>query len=191
MIDPFRTTNQAATSRDSSFTRIMQQFVRCNINERESTDPATNHAEVYSQYITYRISQLNARLTAQATRLLKTNGGLSMVRWRILALLDAHAAITSSELVKAIAMDAGLFSRNLKALINEGLVRAEKNSDDQRQQLLVLTTAGTALFKQAEPAMNQRREQLTFGIAEEDLDTFYRVLQTLEQRTLDTTPENT
>ncbi len=164
----------------------MAHTVKVPINDSDLNMSDSNSAEAYSQYVTYRISQLNARLTAQATRLLKSDSGLSVVRWRILALINASAPITSATLIKSIAMDAGLFSRNLKALISEGLVESTKNTDDQRQQMLTLTPAGTALFQQAAPAMNKRRERLTADIATDDLNAFFRVLGILEQRAMDT-----
>jgi len=141
----------------------------------------SSEVSAYSRFITYRLSQTNARLSAQATRLLRKHTELSVVQWRILALISATAPITSSALVKAVAMDAGLFSRNLKSLINERLVLARINRTDNRQQLLSLSGAGVKRFKEAAPLMQERRDKLTKNISNKDLEVFFSVLDKLEE----------
>ena len=130
--------------------------------------------------MTYRLSQLNAKLTAQATRLLRKHAGMSVVQWRMLALIHASAPITSSVLVKAVAMDAGLFSRNLKSLISDGLVLSRINNNDHRQQVLRLSKRGTDQYERAAPLMQERRKDLTKNISAKDLNTFFSVLGQIE-----------
>ena len=96
-------------------------------------------------------------------------------------MVSAAAPITSSVLVKAVAMDAGLFSRNLKSLINDGLVLARVDSNDHRQQVLSLSKAGLKQYNRAEPIMRERREQLTQNISSKELEVFFSVLGKLEK----------
>lgn len=141
---------------------------------------SSSEVSAYSRFITYRLSQINAKLSAQATRLLREHSELSVVQWRILALISASAPITSSALVKAVAMDAGLFSRNLKSLINDGLVLARIDRNDNRQHFLSLSKAGVKRFNDVAPLMQARREKLTQNISDKDLDVFFSVLEKLE-----------
>ena len=134
----------------------------------------------YSRFITYRLSQLNAKLNSEASRLLRQHCGLSIVQWRILALVTASAPITSASLVKAVAMDAGLFSRNLKSLINDGLILSHTDPNDNRQQVLRLSKRGITQFKRAQPVMKERRDRLTRGVSEKDLAAFFRVLDSID-----------
>lgn len=135
----------------------------------------------YAQFVTYRVSQLNAKLTSEATRLLRLHCGLSIVQWRILALVCASAPITSAALVKAVAMDAGLFSRNLKSLIADGLILSHTDPNDNRQQVLRLSKRGITQYKRAQPFMKARRDRLTKGISAEDLESFFHVLDAIER----------
>lgn len=135
----------------------------------------------YANFVTYRLSQINAKLTRQATLHLRTHCDLSIVQWRILALVSASAPITSAALVKAVAMDAGLFSRNLKSLIADGLILSRTDPNDNRQQVLRLSKRGHNQYKRAYPFMKERRDNLTKGISEEDLDSFFRVLESIEK----------
>ena len=102
------------------------------------------------------------------------------MQWRILALVAASAPITSAALVKSVAMDAGLFSRNLKSLISDGLILTHTDRNDHRQQVLRLSKRGLTHYKRARPYMKERRERLTDGVSAKDLDIFYKVLNKLE-----------
>ena len=134
----------------------------------------------YSQYITYRIAQLSARLNSQASQVLKKHGGLNVVEWRILALVQMSGPVHSATLVKSIGMDAGLFSRNLKSMIERGLVSTKPDKNDNRRQILRLTSAGRKKYQQANPAMAQRRQQLTTGLTTHDKATLFRLLDILD-----------
>jgi len=137
----------------------------------------------YSRLITYRISQLTAKLNTQASNVLKDHVGLNMVQWRILALVRSSGPVSSSTLVKSVGMDAGLFSRNLKSMQELKLVKAIVDKDDQRKQLLTLTSAGLKYYERASPIMAKRRQNLTRGITATEMATLHKVLDKLEHNT--------
>lgn len=145
------------------------------------TPVKTNGISEYSRYVTYRVSQLSAKMNVQATRLLREHCDLSPVHWRLLALIYVSAPVTSATLVKSIAMDAGQFSRNLKTLINEGMIKSRVDSDDNRRQVLSLTRKGLARYQKAAPIMTARRDALMVGISDSDRETFFRVLDQLDR----------
>ena len=134
----------------------------------------------YAGFVTYRVSQLNAKMSGQATRLLREHGGLSQVQWRLLALINVSSPVTSAALVKSIAMDAGQFSRTLKALIHNDMVKSKVDENDQRRQVLSLTKKGLLRYKLAAPLMKERREALMHGVSKADREAFFRVLDQLE-----------
>lgn len=138
-------------------------------------------AEEYAHYVTYRVSQLNSRMKAHATLVLREHS-LSIVQWRLIALIaGSKGPVTSTTLVNLIDMDPGQFSRNLKALIEEGLIISHKDKADNRQHTLRLSAAGRAKFNKAEPIMKKRRESLMSGISAADKVAFYRALDQLEE----------
>ena len=91
------------------------------------------------QFLTYRFSRLQAKLNAQAARMLKDLAGITVTQWRIIALVGSTGQATSAELVRISTIDKGLFSRNLKGLIRDGFVNAEMDKGDQRAQILSLS----------------------------------------------------
>lgn len=138
-------------------------------------------ATEHSGYLTYRISQLSARLNAQATRVLKSEFGLSVLKWRILALVYGVEPVNSALLCKGLSMDAGLFSRTLKSLVEEKLVRLTHSKADKRQQLITLTRAGERKYLEAAPIMKKRREMLTDGLTATEQRELLRMLDILDR----------
>lgn len=147
------------------------------------TDDRTDielNLQAYRQFATYRVSQLAARMNSHAAKTLKQGGDLGLVQWRILTLLQVAAPITSAALIKLIAMDAGLFSRNLKAMVADGLIDSRPDVTDQRQQILTLTPHGRAEYNRCLPAMQARRTMLMEGISAADKEIFFRTLDKIE-----------
>jgi len=106
---------------------------------------------------------------------------LSLVQWRILFLVDMFDTAYAAELSQLTGMDAGLFSRNLRNLVEVGYVATTSEPTDQRQTCLRLTSAGRKAFEAAAPFMMQRREALFEGISKSDKKVFYKVLDQIEQ----------
>lgn len=155
-----------------------------------SAGPAANRNEELqlTQFLTYRLARAQARLNAQARRILKEVAGLSLSQWRILSLIGHQGEATSSELAKMFDIDKGLFSRNLKTLVRDGHVVSASDERDSRVGRLSLTGSGRDLFDRTLPVMRQRQEALRSGLTEDELTTLYAALEKLEAAADDTTP---
>lgn len=136
--------------------------------------------EQLRRFLTYRISRVHWKLNTQASKILSETVGLSLTQWRILAFIGGSESITASELVKVTAMDKGLISRNVKTMIQNGVVVSTGADKDHRVNLLTLTPKGREIFEIALPRMRQRQVQLQRGIAQTDIDAFHRVLDALD-----------
>lgn len=133
-----------------------------------------------TQFLTYRMARVQAKLNAQASRLLREAAGLSLSQWRILSLIGTRGEATSSELTRLSAMDKGLFSRKLKTLIQSGLVLADPDLNDSRVQRLRLTANGADLYRRTLPRMQARQQALRDRLTPEELRVFVRALDKLE-----------
>lgn len=132
------------------------------------------------RFVTYRMSRVQAKLNAQASRILKEASGITLIQWRIIALIGAAGQTQSSALSKDAALDKGLLSRNLKTLIEEGVVASETKSSDHRVQNLSLTEKGRTIFDKTLPVTRKRQAQLRDGLTEKELRIFHKVLDHLE-----------
>lgn len=135
-------------------------------------------------FVTYRMARLNTRLNVDAARVLQETGSLGLVQWRIIVLLVVHAPTTSAVLARESGMDAGLLSRNLKRLIDDGLVVAKADADDQRRHLLSLTRRGRRVYARTMPAMRTRQERLLRGISERQRRALIATMDTLSRNAL-------
>lgn len=136
-------------------------------------------AELY-QYLTYRLSRVQAKLNAQATHMLREASGITLSQWRIIALIGATGETRLSMLARHSALDKGLLSRNLKALVTEGIVLTKQDQTDHRAQLLSLSPKGEEIFQRTLPVSQKRQSLLNETLTQDELETFHRVLEKLE-----------
>ena len=132
------------------------------------------------QYLTYRLSRVQAKLNAQGSKVLRDTVGLTLTQWRVVALVGAAGTTRLSALAREAALDKGLLSRNLKSLIEDGIVLSEPDDLDHRVQHLSLSAKGQDLFNRALPVTRRRQDWLRKDLTEEEIRTFRRVLDKLE-----------
>ncbi len=140
---------------------------------------------VLNDMITYRLSRLQAKLNAQATRILKENGGLTLTQWRILVVLDLRGEVTLARMVRETKFDKGLLSRTIKTMIQKGLVTSKISESDQRQNLLTMTDKGYAKFEKALPLMRGRQRELLHSFSEQQRADLYAALDRIENAARD------
>ena len=132
------------------------------------------------QFLTFRLSRVQAKLNAQASRVLEKTAGLTLTQWRILAFLGSGAGSTSAELTRVAALDKGQVSRKLKSLIEEGLVTARADAADSRVQRLSLSRRGRALYEQTLPTMRARQRALQSEMSPAEVQRLFATLDKLE-----------
>ena len=132
------------------------------------------------QYLTYRLSRVQAKLNAQGARLLNDTVGLTLSQWRVVALVGVAGQTRLSTIARDTALDKGLLSRNVKALIAAGLISAQQDKIDHRVQHLSLTSEWKEIFNRALPATRKRQDHLRADLNDEEIRVFRRVLDKLE-----------
>ena len=152
---------------------------RIEVSAKPEAEGRHDNQPLY-QFLTYRLSRVQAKLNAQANALLQKHSGLTLSKWRILALIGAAGQTRLSELARIAALDKGLLSRNLKVMIEEGLVDAKQDDIDHRVQHLRLTEGGQKLFDLTLPKMRQRQSKLRETLDARELDALYSALDKLE-----------
>ena len=133
-----------------------------------------------SSFVTFRLAKLQSSLNAQATAILKTKAGLSLVEWRLIQTLRIFEDVTMSEIADFLQMDKGQLSRNVKAMLKKGLLRSERYTEDKRVQHLYLTKAALEISYRVMPVMETRQKFLLAEVAPDDLKIFYRIINKLE-----------
>lgn len=105
------------------------------INATEGDIDAVRH---FNRYYTYQTGLLNEGILKSP---------YSLTEARILFELDSEDALTASDLVRNLAVDAGYLSRILRKFEKAGIVSRSVTNHDRRQSHLTLTELGKSIFQ--------------------------------------------
>lgn len=98
---------------------------------------------------------------------------------RILLLLESHGALVPAGVSASMGVDKAQVSRSVKRLEELGLIRR-----DGVRSPLVLTPAGHALTERMMRLAELRNRELTFGVTDDQIVTFFAVLEHLMARAI-------
>lgn len=130
--------------------------------------------------VTFRLSRLHARLTAQATKILKESAGISLMQWRIFVMLESRGTITPAEIVRQTDLDKSQLSRAVKSMVERGLITSETSESDLRAHSLAFTEKGLEIFERARPYMRERQSRLLNALSKPEQDALFAAFQKLD-----------
>ena len=142
------------------------------------------NSQIYdlNQHLTYRIARLQAKLSAQASELLKDHLSLSLSEWRALAVLYNPEVETQKDVLLAMGLDKGQISRTIKRLEEKVLIQTDKSTADNRLRKISLTPSGVDTVDKMFPIMMQRQAHLQNGFTSEELKQLFNFLNRLEEK---------
>ena len=143
-----------------------------------------SNSQIYdlNQHLTYRIARLQAKLSAQASELLKDHLCLSLSEWRALAVLYNPEVETQKDVLLAMGLDKGQISRTIKRLEEKVLIQTDKSTADNRLRKISLTPSGVDTVDKMFPIMMQRQAHLQNGFTSEELKQLFNFLNRLEEK---------
>ncbi|MEM6941336.1 MAG: MarR family transcriptional regulator [Pseudomonadota bacterium] len=133
-----------------------------------------------TSFVTFKLARLQSQLNAQAMALLKSKSDLTLVEWRLIQVLRMFENASLTEIAEHVQMDKGQISRKITTMVRKGLLRVERDKQDQRVQHLQLTQAAEALSRRIMPTMQTRQRLLLADVSAADLQIFYEVVDKLE-----------
>ncbi|WP_353340093.1 MarR family winged helix-turn-helix transcriptional regulator [Pelagimonas sp. KU-00592-HH] len=142
--------------------------------ETPDTQPDLQHM------VTFRLSRLHARLTAQATKILKESAGISLMQWRVFVMIESRGTITPAEIVRQTDLDKSQLSRAVKSMVERGLITSETRESDQRAHSLAFTSKGLEVFEQARPYMRDRQARLLNALSAQEREALFAAFQKLD-----------
>ena len=104
---------------------------------------------------------------------------------RILDCLLDREELTQRELADLCMFDVTTMSRTLDKMEQAGLIQRNKNPVSRRSHLISLTEKGKEKGKQVREEFNWLDEMLQKGLAREELETLYRILEKKEKNLTD------
>lgn len=99
--------------------------------------------------------------------------------WKILELINENSSITLSEVSTALEVELPYITDSANKLVEKGYLEKVKSNVDKRSKNLNLTNLALDTLPKIENDIRQSMRQLLFGINEEELLIYLKILETL------------
>jgi DNA-binding MarR family transcriptional regulator len=143
---------------------------------------ASAHALDFDSYIPAYLSFLAGKLSSGASAVYRPRFGIGITDWRMMALLAAEPWVVASHICNSTGLDKAAVSRSVRSLQDLGLIEITPDRQDQRKQLIALTSKGMALHNRIVELAVAREQALLEGLSEAERKTLLQLLIHLQRR---------
>jgi DNA-binding MarR family transcriptional regulator len=123
------------------------------------------------KHVFFLVTQLMARRNRALAAQLKPLG-LTVQKWRVIAVLDHTPGCTMGELADLTSVDRTTLTRTLDQLVEEKLVDRRAAAHDRRTMRLALTNKGAALLGRVLPLVIEQNERAVRGFSAAEIERF-------------------
>jgi DNA-binding MarR family transcriptional regulator len=129
-----------------------------------------------ADFLPYLLSVASNAVSGRVAETYRSNFGLRIAEWRVMAVLGDAGALTQRELAGATIMDKVAVNRACRTLEERGLAARRDNERDGRSHHLALTAAGRAMHARIMPLALEIEARLFAGFSDAERDSFRRML---------------
>jgi len=134
-------------------------------------------------FLPYRLSLLTNTVSQGISMSYREKYDITIIEWRILAVLGRFPGLSASKIVERTAMDKVAVSRAVKTLVEKGLVRRVTDPDDRRRMTLHITDGpGNRVLKAVIPLAQNYEKQLLGALNHEEEKALFKSLEKLQTR---------
>lgn len=134
----------------------------------------------------YVLHHLGSALDRHTDMLLQQKFGIGFSQFKILLALKQKDAVQQKQIAHTLGQTEASISRQIKLLVNMGLVSSKKNKDNKRQAVTSLTAKGSHVTVQAVSALDIHYQPLFSQLSPAQLEAFQRVIGVLHSRVCST-----
>ena len=131
----------------------------------------------FDSSVSYLLTALGNRISVIAARDIKKLLGLSLMEWRVLAVLAAEPAAPPGRIIDLVGVNKAAVSRAANSLERQRLIRRVPASDHGLRTHLYLTPAGEAVHARGVGGRLQMDERLLTGLAATERKTVANLLR--------------
>lgn len=131
-------------------------------------------------FLPYRLSVLSNQVSQGIAQTYADRFGLSVTEWRVIAILGRFPESPASLIVERSAMDKVAISRAVRRLLDNGLVRRERDQSDRRAKPLSLSGRGREVYATIVPAALAYERRLLDALNGEEQKLLVGLLDKLE-----------
>ncbi len=141
------------------------------------------------QFIPYRLSLLTNTVSAGIARSYRDQHEISVIEWRIMAVLGRYPGLTAKSIGERTAMDKVAISRAVKSLLERGLLERVTDPEDRRCLRLRLSPGrGESLLKKIIPLARAYEQRLLEALTPREQERLSTLLEKLQQRAVSINP---
>lgn len=134
------------------------------------------------RFLPYRLNVLASTVSNALARIYAERFGITIPQWRIVATLGQFETRTARDIAAHAVMHKSTVSRAVAALAERGIVERRPNAADMREELLVLTDAGRAIYEAVAPEALAFERAVLAGMSEADRAALTRIIDALDAR---------
>ena len=132
-------------------------------------------------FLPYRLSLLTNTVSDGIAQCYREKYDISVMEWRILAVLGRYPGLTASEIIDRTAMDKVTISRAVKNLVKKDLLQRKTDQEDRRRILLFVTaTRGAQMLAEVMPLAQQYETKLLDSLNSQEREALSRAIQILQ-----------
>lgn len=132
------------------------------------------------RFLPYRLSVLSNTVSGAIARLYEARFGISMLEWRIMAVLGPDAPLSASDVCERTRMDKVQVSRAVARLLEKGLVSRKIAPDDRRRSVLSLSARGRSVYGEIAPMTAEWEARLLAHLDDAEIEALDRTLSKLQ-----------
>lgn len=133
-------------------------------------------------FLPYLLSQAAEESSLAFQQVYKNKYGMLRTEWRVLFHLGAFGEMTASNIVTRARIHKTKISRAVQKLVEKRFVTRERSDNDRRQELLRLTPAGVAAYRDLREVALAYDETLEAKFTKEEVELLRRMLRRLGER---------
>jgi DNA-binding MarR family transcriptional regulator len=130
----------------------------------------------------YRFSLLAARQTRCLAEMYMQKFGLSVTRWKVLAVIGHYAPMSAKQAAERTSLEPEKVTRAVDGLVQRKLVMRRQDPADRRRVILSLSAKGTAIYNESELIRRAIESEFLDALKPAERALFYALLDKLERR---------
>ena len=134
--------------------------------------------------LSYRCSIVATRITRFLAPMLEEEYGLSVINWRVMAVIGRYAPLAAKDVVVHTSTDPYFVYRAVEQLVARALVRRDVDQRDRRRICLELTDTGADIHRRVESTLNRIEAALLARYTERQRQALQDALSMLEHESL-------
>jgi len=143
--------------------------------EKSSKAPKREFLATYLPYLVNRVARVMLRGVDEKFH----QHGLTVSKWRILAVLSDRGTCRFGELAELTSIEPATLNRFVGALSKDGLIRRRRSTSDARAVRIGLTERGEEVFTGTLPWALDVENQMIQGLSSDDIDHLKRMLSVM------------